>query len=34
MRGVGRLATVQRWYRTVAINVCFSVVEPEPEPEP
>jgi len=23
MRGVRRLATVQRWYRTVAINVCL-----------
>jgi hypothetical protein len=21
--GLGRLATVQRWYRTVAINVCL-----------
>jgi hypothetical protein len=23
MREVGRLATVQRWYRTVAINLCL-----------
>jgi hypothetical protein len=23
MRGVGRLATVQIWFRTVAIDVCF-----------
>jgi hypothetical protein len=28
MRGVGKLASVLRWYRTVAINVCllFNVV--------
>jgi hypothetical protein len=28
MRGVGKLASVRRWYRTVAIDVCllFNVV--------